>query len=110
MSITQRYWLIWSPGLILAGFLGGVLVFAGFFIPFNLCYYATSRYRRQSGTTAMRISLPMRTLRVSAESVGLDMDVFLIGFFYRVSPRQLVKLTVAQDFLIQLNHLDNAVT
>ena len=40
MSITQRYWLVWSPGLILAGFLGGVTLLFAFFIPSYFCYYA----------------------------------------------------------------------
>ena len=39
MSITQRYWLTWAPGLILAGFLGGVPGFAVMFLPSYLAYY-----------------------------------------------------------------------
>ncbi len=39
MSITQRYWLVWSPGLILAGFLGGVPGLLTIFIPTYTAYY-----------------------------------------------------------------------
>jgi hypothetical protein len=39
VSITQRYWLIWSPGLILAGFFSVQLMIA-FFLPSYFCYYA----------------------------------------------------------------------
>jgi hypothetical protein len=40
MSVTQRYWLTFAPGLILAGFLGGAPVFFAFFAPTYLCYFA----------------------------------------------------------------------
>lgn len=39
MSITQRYWLVWSPGLVLAGFFSVQLMIA-LFIPSYLAYYA----------------------------------------------------------------------
>mgnify|MGYP003479459599 CR=1 FL=1 len=39
MSITQRYWLVWAPGLILAGFFGGGLGFATLFLPSYMAYY-----------------------------------------------------------------------
>lgn len=38
MSITQRYWLVWAPGLILAGFFSLWMFFA-LFIPSYLAYY-----------------------------------------------------------------------
>ncbi len=38
MSITQRYWLVWAPGLILAGFFSVQLMIA-VFIPSYLAYY-----------------------------------------------------------------------
>jgi hypothetical protein len=38
MTITQRYWLVWSPGLILAGFFSVGLMLA-LFIPSYLAYY-----------------------------------------------------------------------
>ena len=40
MSVTQRYWLVWSPGLIVAGFFGGAFGFAALFIPSYAAYYA----------------------------------------------------------------------
>jgi hypothetical protein len=39
MSITQRYWLTFAPGLILAGFFSVQLMIA-FFIPSYLAYFA----------------------------------------------------------------------
>lgn len=39
MSITQRYWSVWSLWLILAGFLLGVPGMLAVFIPSYLAYY-----------------------------------------------------------------------
>jgi hypothetical protein len=39
MSITQRYWLTFAPGLIFAGFISVPLMIA-FFIPSYLVYFA----------------------------------------------------------------------
>jgi hypothetical protein len=39
MSITQRYWLVCSPGLILAGFFLGIPGLLVMFIPSYLAYY-----------------------------------------------------------------------
>jgi hypothetical protein len=39
MSITQRYWLIWSPELILAGFVLGIPGLLAMFVPSYLAYY-----------------------------------------------------------------------
>lgn len=39
MSITQKYWLVWSPGLILAGFFLGIPGLLALFMPSYLAYY-----------------------------------------------------------------------
>jgi hypothetical protein len=39
MSITQRYWLTFAPGLIFAGFISVPLMIA-FFLPSYLAYFA----------------------------------------------------------------------
>jgi hypothetical protein len=39
MSIARRYWLVWSPALILAGFIGGMFGLAALFIPSFAAYY-----------------------------------------------------------------------
>ena len=39
MSITQRYWSVWAPWLILAGFIGGVPGLLAMFFPSYTAYY-----------------------------------------------------------------------
>jgi hypothetical protein len=39
MSITQRYWLVWAPGLILAGFFVGLPGLLALFVPSYTAYY-----------------------------------------------------------------------
>ena len=39
MSITQRYWSVWTPWLILAGFIGGVPGLLAMFFPSYTAYY-----------------------------------------------------------------------
>ena len=67
MSITQRYWMVWTPGLILAGFLGGVPGLLSLFIPSYMAYYG-HRKEWSVGKFAGLATLVMLALFVLATS------------------------------------------